>query len=280
MPRNRLMVLSVCLIPCLATAALAEDDATLLTDPVQLTRLGFPADARNVYVAKGVDLDRPVRSSAPKEFGTVDSGWTTVLGTGHHPRNSAVYDTVNGGGDVYLVSGGIFFDAHFPMPQGSLWQGIRWWGVDDAAQFTDVILIVFCSAPDAAGGFAATVVGNATSDGLSGEISFFVPTTQVVTVDNAACVYVARTRLNATAGEALLLRKVRAQWRRQVSPAPGVATFPNDTPTTHPFFRFIEALAASRITAGCAPQSFCPDAPITRGEMAVFFAAALGLHWP
>jgi hypothetical protein len=93
-------------------------------------------------------------------------------------------------------------------------------------------------------------------------------------------VYVARTRLNATAGEALLLRKVRAQWRRQVSPAPGVATFPNDTPTTHPFFRFIEALAASRITAGCAPQSFCPDAPITRGEMAVFFAAALGLHWP
>ncbi|HEY7862087.1 MAG TPA: S-layer homology domain-containing protein [Thermoanaerobaculia bacterium] len=36
---------------------------------------------------------------------------------------------------------------------------------------------------------------------------------------------------------------------------------------------------ASGITAGCAPGSFCPNAPITRGEMAVFLAAALGLHF-
>jgi hypothetical protein len=58
-----------------------------------------------------------------------------------------------------------------------------------------------------------------------------------------------------------------------------VATFPNDVPTTHPFFRFIEALAASGITAGCSADSYCPDNPVTRGEMAVFLAAALGLHF-
>jgi hypothetical protein len=75
------------------------------------------------------------------------------------------------------------------------------------------------------------------------------------------------------------LRGCRIDWNRQVTPAPASATFA-DVPTTHPFFRFVEALAASGITAGCAPSTYCVDAPITRGEMAVFLAVALGLHFP
>jgi hypothetical protein len=65
---------------------------------------------------------------------------------------------------------------------------------------------------------------------------------------------------------------------RPVSPAPGTATF-NDVPTTHPFFQFIEALHASGITGGCqaSPPLYCPDNPVTRGQMAVFLAKALGL---
>lgn len=70
---------------------------------------------------------------------------------------------------------------------------------------------------------------------------------------------------------------MRVRYRLQVSPAPATATFPNDVPTTHPFFRFVEALAASGLTGGCGPGSFCPDQPVTRGQMAVFLAAALGL---
>ena len=69
-------------------------------------------------------------------------------------------------------------------------------------------------------------------------------------------------------------------WRRVISPAPATATFPNDVPTSHPYFRFVEALAASGITAGCATGSYCPDATLTRGQMAVFLSAALGLYWP
>ncbi len=68
-------------------------------------------------------------------------------------------------------------------------------------------------------------------------------------------------------------------YRRVVSPAPATATF-NDVPTSDPFFQFIEALAASGITAGCGNGNFCPNAPLTRGQMAVFLAKALGLHWP
>ncbi len=48
----------------------------------------------------------------------------------------------------------------------------------------------------------------------------------------------------------------------------------------HPFFQFIEALYASGITAGCGGGNYCPDSPLTRGQMAVFLAKALGLQWP
>jgi len=74
---------------------------------------------------------------------------------------------------------------------------------------------------------------------------------------------------------------VEVWWRRAVSPAPPAASF-NDVPTTHPFFQYIEALKASGITGGCsaAPPLYCPDNPVTRGQMAVFLAKALGLHWP
>ncbi|HEY1252933.1 MAG TPA: S-layer homology domain-containing protein [Thermoanaerobaculia bacterium] len=68
-------------------------------------------------------------------------------------------------------------------------------------------------------------------------------------------------------------------YKLQVSPPPLFADF-NDVPTDHPYFQFIEALVASSITAGCGNGDYCPDRAITRGEMAVFVAKALGLQWP
>jgi hypothetical protein len=71
----------------------------------------------------------------------------------------------------------------------------------------------------------------------------------------------------------------RITWRRQVSPAPSTQTF-GDVPPTDGAFPFIEALALSGITAGCGSGGvYCPDAPLTRRQMAVFLAKALGLHW-
>jgi len=73
--------------------------------------------------------------------------------------------------------------------------------------------------------------------------------------------------------------QVRVIYRLQVSPGPAVASF-GDVPTSHPAFRFVEALAASGITGGCGGGNYCPDAPLTRAQMAVFLATALGLHFP
>ncbi len=75
------------------------------------------------------------------------------------------------------------------------------------------------------------------------------------------------------------LASVRAYYRLQVSPAPATATF-TDVPVGHPQRQFVEALAASGITGGCGGGNYCPDTAVTRGQMAVFLAAALGLHFP
>ena len=82
-------------------------------------------------------------------------------------------------------------------------------------------------------------------------------------------------------GNSLGFPGVLVYWKRQVSPAPVSPSF-GDVPREHWAYPFIEALADAGITAGCSddPPLYCPDDPITRAEMAVYLAAALGLHWP
>lgn len=72
---------------------------------------------------------------------------------------------------------------------------------------------------------------------------------------------------------------VEIWWKRVVTFQGGVPTF-LDVPSDHPFYPFVEALSDSGITAGCGGGNFCPNEPVTRGQMAVFLAKALGLHSP
>ena len=44
-----------------------------------------------------------------------------------------------------------------------------------------------------------------------------------------------------------------------------------------PFEGAIESLAAAGVTSGCGAKNFCPNAPVTRGQMAAFLQRALGL---
>ena len=64
-----------------------------------------------------------------------------------------------------------------------------------------------------------------------------------------------------------------------VSQPPATPTF-NDVPTSDFGFQHIEALAASGITTGCGGGNFCPNSAVTRRQMAIFLAKALGLHFP
>jgi hypothetical protein len=89
--------------------------------------------------------------------------------------------------------------------------------------------------------------------------------------------YVILVHLGAT-DSTTQLHSVRVQWKRQVSPSPATATF-SDVPTSSAYFRYVEALNASGITGGCGSGIYCPNALVTRGQMAVFLSVALGLHW-
>jgi hypothetical protein len=50
-----------------------------------------------------------------------------------------------------------------------------------------------------------------------------------------------------------------------------------DVPITHPFYQDIETSAWNGITRGCAsnPRKYCPDAAVSRAEMAVFLERAM-----
>ena len=97
------------------------------------------------------------------------------------------------------------------------------------------------------------------------------------TVENNTYKYLAVVA-NSTVDGSTTFGAIRIHYQLQVSPSPGAATF-NDVPTSDPAFQFIEALVASGITAGCGSGNYCPDAPLTRRQMAVFLSKALGLHW-
>jgi len=71
---------------------------------------------------------------------------------------------------------------------------------------------------------------------------------------------------------------VDVTWRRQVSPPPATPTF-GDVPSSDGAWTSIEALAASGVTAGCGGGNYCPDSTLSRRQMAVFLAKALGLQW-
>jgi hypothetical protein len=75
------------------------------------------------------------------------------------------------------------------------------------------------------------------------------------------------------------LRGVKVHYSLQVSPAPPVPTF-TDVPKSDPAYQFIEALVQSGITVGCGDGKYCPDSFLTRRQMAVYLAVALGLRWP
>ena len=117
----------------------------------------------------------------------------------------------------------------------------------------------------------------ATTFGTQFGCGFYSAAPFIEVVDNLGGSYI----LQIDPGMGASFRVVRIFYRSSISYPPANATF-TDVPTTHPFYRYIEALAASGITAGCAasPPQYCPDAPLTRGQMAVFLARGLGLFWP
>lgn len=265
---------SACLIALPAMAA--DAGRTLVTDPEVLASMGFPRDARNVYMADG--LGKAV--DTPEDFGGLDT-FTVLAPKSFMARQdtSGATAAYNGGSEgccinlTRLAGSDTFWDSPVDLPSGALLKDFRLYAADADAG-VDVTLFVFemCQ-PEAGGASSFTTIATAATTGTGNQAPAGLVTPNL-TVNNRTCTYTARVRLDGTTTQTL--QKVRVRWARQVSPAPATATF-SDVPTSDPRFRFVQALVAAGITGGCGPGVYCPNDPVTRGQMAVFISVALGL---
>ena len=267
------------------SAQVPDHERALITDPALLESMGFPFDFRDVYV-------RTATGHSPEEtrdFGPTLAHFSGVHGGAFIGREdiSGSWQYSAGNGDLQRLGSEAFANAQVIMPTGAVLSGFRWWA-NDSNVTADLAVFFFesCQPAFSAGPLAITILGQAdpATTGSSGNQTGFVPI-PARTVDNRSCTYFARVRFGSsgspTTGGSLTWQRIRAQWNRQLSPAPAIATF-SDVPTGHTFFQFVEALAASGITSGCnvAPPMYCPDDPVTRGQMAAFISKALGLTFP
>jgi hypothetical protein len=232
-------------------------------------------------------LSAALRAEGPVDFGTATS-ILQVPASAFQPTCSGYGYVVNGGGYLFLT-GAIpvqcadpaAFWAPVQLPSGTLITSFDLYFLDTNA-FSD--MSAFLRAYTGCCGSDGVVdLATAASSGSGGE--GFATTSLSYTVKNDAAGDPNGAMLSAVValpGEVFWgFKGVAVHYQRQVSPAPGVSTF-NDVPTNHPFFQFIEALYAAGITSGCntAPLLYCPDNSLTRGQMAVFLAKALGLQFP
>lgn len=98
-----------------------------------------------------------------------------------------------------------------------------------------------------------------------------------LTIDNYADHYWLLGYVASSGGFQTGLSGMVVGYQLQVPPAPGTPDFA-DVPVSSPQYQFIEALYNAGITAGCGGGNYCPNNPLTRGQMAVFLAKALGLY--
>ena len=181
----------------------------------------------------------------------------------------------NSGSDlVGTNAGGSAFAASIHLPAGALLTSIELDGCDTAAD--GLLVDVKVSQCDAVGQNCQVVADPSVHDNVGCEQVVQDLTSGPTTfVNDSSHQLVA---LLTTGSSFTAFRGLVVGYKLQMSPAPLTATF-TDVPTDYPYFRAIEALAASGITQGCGSGNFCPGQPVTRGELAKFLANALGLHW-
>jgi len=197
-----------------------------------------------------------------------------------------VASTSMAGYSVLVDSTGVFrvgspstaasFYSALVLPEGALVTSIAIDGCDETS-IGYLSVAIFKNPKGPTPGYSS-LVGGMTGDTPGCQSFEFFPV-QPFTIDNEGLSYAVEVQIeSAPSGNPVRFKAVRIYYNLQVSPAPASATFV-DVPTGHWAFRHIEALAASGITAGCGGGAFCPEEPLTRAQMAVFLAKALGLHW-
>lgn len=234
--------------------------------------------AAAAVVAEGVQQD-----GSPQEWGTSTNIAKTYVAHAFNPIDSGVtyaFGVLGGNLGVFRnnATGNPWMEAPINLPSGALIQSVEFRFCDTSATkgFASFMTINVKS-----GSVTQPALVSSTAAETPGCVNRTFTFATPVLVNNDTTAYSLEVNLGPNPGDnTIALAQARVYYRLQVSAAPAVATFPNDVPTSHAQFRFIEALAAAGVTGGCGAGLFCPDTAVTRGQMAVFLAVALGLHFP
>lgn len=223
-------------------------------------------------LAAGLAACLAVSGANASSFGP-NSTYTWISAAEFRPDSGAGCDLVYAGNYQYSFAGGCtIWSAPIELPEGALLIGYRMVYIDNSVSNLSFAL-------DDIAGEAETYDEtdfHTTSVQTTALQSDFFSTAAPYTIKHPSLGFYRLRVYTPAIATGMELRGARLFWERQISPAPVSATF-NDVPTNHPFFREIQALSASSITQGCGGGAFCPDAAVTRGQMAAFLSRALGL---
>lgn len=243
-----------------------------------LTLSAFVATAQDSKMVEGPTPDGTARvkgTNAPNAYGLTGITRISLLSyafQGNDPFNDVIVDD----GQSYrrfTSNTSKIFSASVSIPSGAAITGIGFDNCDNSAGVMTAHLVDrfgdHQATEVAAVGSTNAIVCGFNSFDLAAPYDFDTNTGHVFEF------FINQDILDPT----LKFRSAFVEYQLRVSPAPGVATF-GDVPTSSPQFQFIEALVDAGITAGCGGGNYCPNNPVTRGQMAVFIAKALGLHFP
>ena len=269
-------LMSLCFAASLIVAPMSHAAAAADSDP-QIVRIPLPKTLKPAPAFGVGDYEYTIFGAT--SFNPIDSAtvFRTELGT-----NSRLFRTAAGGSSLF------FHEFNLP-PGAALADATAFVYDNDANAQVRMYLAITYQNPDGTNQGPLTAYTDRATDvvGTPGETTLVIPFNfetpaffdvfaDGIKREVSWSILIQLTGLDANTA----FHGVRLRWKRQVSDAPTTARF-EDVPTSHPFFRFVEALASAGITGGCStnPPQYCPDAPVTRGQMAVFLSTALGLHF-
>lgn len=231
---------------------------------------------------RAVALHQSGSTRRPETYGTADYNVTAISDLAFTPYDSSLAYTTNEADYFRYITtplGGLWMTSA-SIPAGAV---IDWVGLTSCDEPGNGFSVVLYEAGEDGSytqiaGYQSSVHGAATP--CETDYNGPLPLDHLIAYNARRSLQVVVTQeVTASTDGSARFGAVEIWWHRTVSAAPALATF-NDVPTDHPFFQYIEALAASGITGGCGNGNYCPNAPLTRGQMAVFLSKSLGLHFP
>ncbi|MEW6335821.1 MAG: S-layer homology domain-containing protein, partial [Acidobacteriota bacterium] len=201
-----------------------------------------------VAAADEVELQKPL----PPAWGTSSMIEYNLHAFEFHPiKSDTTYDFSSW--NKFVTGGYPALVAGLHLPTGARIVGFDVQGCDDAAGSDFDIILWTCPYMASAACDGDMLLNSSGFTGCGGAVTG----TLAIVIENVNYSYFLEFNPGVLNSQHRI-RVVEAYYVLQVSPAPGTATFA-DVPTSHPFFQYVEALAASGITAGCGGGNYCPN---------------------